>query len=120
MSTGRILIVEDDEELAPILIEALDDEGYTAEAAHNGVDGLEKVRRERPALILLDLMMPVMDGWQMHAELKRDPALATIPVVVMSADGRTEEKASILGAAGCLPKPIALEALVAEIKRHVS
>jgi CheY-like chemotaxis protein len=117
MARRLILIVEDDEALANVLTEALGEEGYRVEVARNGEEGLAAIRRERPDLILLDLMMPVMNGWQFRAEMTRNPDLASIPVVVMTADGRVGQKADELGAAGFLPKPISLERLVTELDR---
>jgi CheY-like chemotaxis protein len=119
MTERRILIIEDDEELAPILSEALSEE-YRVEIARNGEEGLAAARRERPDLILLDLMMPVMDGWQFREEQKKNPALASIPVVLITADGRAPEKAKDLGTAGHLKKPISLERLHAEVTRVLS
>lgn len=120
MTDRWILIIEDDEELAPILSEALSEEGYRVEVARNGEEGLAAARRERPDLILLDLMMPVMDGWRFREEQQKLPELASIPVVLISADGRTPDKAKDLGTAGYLHKPISLQRLQAEVARVLS
>jgi CheY-like chemotaxis protein len=120
MTDRRILIIEDDEELAPILSEALSEEGYRVEVARNGEEGLAAAQRECPDLILLDLMMPVMDGWQFREEQQKIPALAAVPVVLITADGRSSEKAKELGTAGHLHKPIALARLLAEVGRILS
>jgi CheY-like chemotaxis protein len=87
--------------------------------AANGREALALLRgRERPQLILLDLSMPVMSGWEFCRHRQRDPALASIPVVVFSADGDLGQTASSLGAAGYLQKPLEPEALVHTIRHH--
>jgi CheY-like chemotaxis protein len=81
-----VLVVEDDEDVREALIVLLEDEGVRAVGATNGRDALEKIRRGfQPSLILLDLMMPVMDGERFLRERKADPGLAGIPVVIVSA-----------------------------------
>lgn len=114
-----VLIVEDDAAVGTSLLEALREEGYAADWVTNGRDALAYLRaRPAPRLILLDLMMPVMDGQEFRAEQLRDPALAGIPVVVLSGDGRAPEKASGLNADGFLRKPVTLETLLALVERY--
>lgn len=85
--------------------------------ASNGREALGLLQeRPPPCLILLDLMMPVMDGWQLRAALRRDPRLAEIPVIVVSAV--SEEMAARLGAADFLPKPIDIDKLVEAVCEH--
>jgi CheY-like chemotaxis protein len=116
--TGRILVVEDDLDIRSILTQLLMFEGYDVEEAADGAEALALLRRDGPpALILLDLMMPVMDGWQLRAELQRDPALASIPVVIVSADVRVEQEASRLRVAGLLKKPLQIEPLLDLVHR---
>ncbi|KYF77740.1 hypothetical protein BE11_31095 [Sorangium cellulosum] len=116
--TGRILVVEDDLDIRSILSQLLVFEGYDVEEAADGAEALALLRRDKPpALILLDLMMPVMDGWQLRAELQRDPALASIPVVIVSADVRAEQEASRLRVAGLLKKPLQIEPLLELVHR---
>src|SRR5512137_690369 len=81
----RILVVEDDRDMREALVEVLRLEGYEVEAAGNGADGLELARRHRPDVILLDLMMPIMSGWEFRAAQLKDARLAAVPVIVMSA-----------------------------------
>lgn len=86
-------------------------------AAHGG-EALGALRAgPKPGLILLDLMMPIMDGWQFRAEQQKDPDIAGIPVLIISATGR-EDVVSALGAAQFLRKPINLEQLLAAVERH--
>ena len=80
----RILLIEDDAELREAMQETLALRGHEVVPAGNGRDALREMRLARPDLVILDLMMPVMDGWQFRAELKRDPALADVPIVVIS------------------------------------
>ncbi len=115
----HVFIVDDDFGIRDVFREILEDEGYTVASAANGRVALEQLRRGgRPRVILLDLMMPVMDGWQFRAEQQRDPALAEIPVVVVSADTQVGQKAQALRAAGYLQKPIEMETLLATISPY--
>ncbi|WP_437816011.1 response regulator [Sorangium sp. So ce1078] len=116
--TGRILVVEDDLDIRSILSQLLVFEGYDVEEASDGAEALAMLRRDPPpALILLDLMMPIMDGWQLRAELQRDPALSSVPVVIVSADVRAEQEASRLRVAGLLKKPLQIEPLLELVHR---
>ena len=88
-------------------------------AASNGKEALESMRKDGlPALILLDLMMPIMNGWQFRLELRQIPEFAKIPVVVLSADNSIQQKASAVGADGFLRKPIELDELFDVVKRY--
>jgi CheY-like chemotaxis protein len=113
-----ILIVEDDFDIREALTQILRDEGYTVAGASNGLEAIKLLRERRDfGLILLDLMMPVMDGWQFRAEQKQDPALAAIPVLVLSADANIQHRASSIDAAGYLKKPIQLDTLLDTVGR---
>ncbi len=81
----RVMVVEDDAMIRETLAEALDEEGFEVIEAANGREALDKLQGERTSLVLLDLMMPVMDGWQFREAQLRDEELADIPVVVLSA-----------------------------------
>ncbi|MFI5298122.1 MAG: sensor histidine kinase [Polyangiales bacterium] len=85
ITTRRILLVEDDDELREALTEALVDSGQEVESVGDGRAALRSMRSSPPDVVVLDLMMPVMDGWQFRVEQKRDPALADTPVIAMSA-----------------------------------
>jgi CheY-like chemotaxis protein len=114
--SGRsVLLVEDDPTLLGAMKMVLEWEGYEVACATNGQEALEMLRAgERPALILLDVMMPVLDGWQFREEQKRDPDLASIPVVVVSA----VEGAGSLDAAGHIQKPFEVEELLETLRRR--
>ena len=81
----RVLVVEDDSELREGLAEVFEMHGYRVVTATNGRDGLRQIRAYEPDVVLLDLCMPLMDGWQFRLEQKRDPSIASIPVIAMSA-----------------------------------
>jgi CheY-like chemotaxis protein len=93
MSSGAILIVDDDNDVRAALAELLEEEGFAVEGAPNGREALARLRggKVHPAVILLDLMMPGMDGWDFRSEQMRDPKLAGVPVVVVSASGFSAE-----------------------------
>jgi CheY-like chemotaxis protein len=115
-----ILIVEDDGATRESLGLILGTQGYGVLGAANGQEALGLLRSgPYPDLILLDLMMPVMDGWQFRREQDRDAALAAIPVVVLSADGSVQQKAAALRATGYLQKPVEVESLLEAIRRYV-
>ncbi len=111
-----ILVVDDDPSIRSMLSLALGDEGYEVVTATNGSEGLEQVRRCQPAVILLDLMMPVMDGGQMLQRLREQQD--TTPVVLLSAVFR-QYRADVLPQAGAhLAKPFNLDALFRLVERY--
>lgn len=113
-----ILIVEDDPVLSESIAELLTDAGYAVASAPNGADALAYLRANAaPQLILLDLMMPVVDGFAFRREQLRDRALARIPVIVLSSIWRNEQVYSI-GAADWFTKPADIEALLHSITRN--
>jgi CheY-like chemotaxis protein len=114
----EVLIVDDDADLREQIAEALGAEGYEVVTARDGREALERLRRgERPALILLDLGMPVMDGRALSAELKRDHRTKEIPVVLLSGLGDAREEAARLAAADCLVKPVPFPTLLGTVQR---
>jgi CheY-like chemotaxis protein len=108
----RVMVVDDDEELREVLCEALVEEGYEAIEAGDGEQALAKLKQQSADIILLDLMMPKMNGWELRAAMNRDPALATIPVVVMTAAASYLNGRDELAADAYLHKPVALSALL--------
>jgi CheY-like chemotaxis protein len=114
----QILIVDDDTDVREVLGELLADEGYATRMCANGRAALELLRGgARPRLILLDLMMPVMDGWQFRAEQLRDATLRDIPVVVMTASRGVDR--DDLGGAEVLQKPVGLGDILEAVERNV-
>jgi CheY-like chemotaxis protein len=120
-SGKHILVVEDDRDIRESVIEVLEDEGYVVSAASDGQQALALLRSgaARPHLVLLDLMMPVMNGFQFRDEQRKDPALAHIPVVVITADVNARAKAEGLGAAGFIQKPVKIQPLLDVIEQHL-
>lgn len=110
----RILIVDDDRDIRETLKELVEQEGFAAICAENGEDALTELRSGDvlPCVILLDLTMPVMDGFAFRAAQLADPALAAVPVVVMTADGNLEDKRKRIGAERALKKPMEVDELV--------
>jgi two-component system, OmpR family, alkaline phosphatase synthesis response regulator PhoP len=109
---ARILVIDDDSDIRDAVTEVLTFEGHEVFSAAEGEQGLVQCRLVRPDLILLDLMMPGMNGWDFLKALRRDEAMAGTPVVVVSALGRVPE----LPVSGFLPKPFGLDALVALVR----
>jgi CheY-like chemotaxis protein len=110
---GTVLVVEDDLDIREVMRMVLEASGYQVLEAGDGAEALVVARAHRPRLILLDLMMPGMDGFQFRESQLRDPAIATIPVVIVSGGGAVPQKAAELGAAGYLVKPTDLQRLLA-------
>jgi CheY-like chemotaxis protein len=116
-----ILVVDDDFDVRASIEEILQDAGYPVLAAANGIEALELLRQEpRPALILLDLMMPVMDGAEFCHAWAGDPELSRIPVFIISADATTRAQARDLGTSGYLAKPILLNELLDVAQRYAA
>ncbi len=114
-----ILIVDDDADVRDMLSQFFTIEGYKVATARNGQEALDELRAGRLAdLILLDLMMPVMDGWQFRVEQQQDPTLAPIPVVILSAVYNAREKARMLGAVDYMQKPVEFDKLIETAERH--
>jgi len=116
---GHLLIVEDDFDIRDTLTQILEEEGYRVAGASNGQEALDLLKTgAAPSLILLDLMMPVMNGWQFRSEQLKDPRFAGIPVIVISADAAVHEKVGALGAAAVMKKPIQLEGLLELVAQY--
>lgn len=120
LAPGYILVVDDDAAIREALEAVLEDEGYQVRGVANGREALALLRADAgtPALILLDLMMPVMSGWAFRAEQQDDPALASIPVVILSADRDVAAKAAALQVADSLAKPVNLTHLLTTVSRY--
>jgi two-component system chemotaxis response regulator CheY len=118
-----ILLIEDDEDIRVTTVEFLEMEGFDAVGCPNGkiaLAHLELRRHDLPKLILVDLMMPVMDGAGFLEAKNRDPELAEIPCAVMSADSSLPEKCRALGVAHLVRKPVDLDALLSLIQSFVT
>lgn len=109
----KVLVVEDDADIRGALVELMESLGHEAAGAENGLDALGELQRQLADVLLLDLMMPVMNGWELAEALQRDPALARIPIVVYSASNRPPPP----GAAAVLPKPGDLDVIASTVER---
>jgi CheY-like chemotaxis protein len=114
MPPPLVLVVDDDPDILDAICDILDAEGYRVSRARHGQEALEQVEHELPDVILLDLMMPVMDGVAFSQALRRRPAGAEVPIVVISADGNPQ-RATAVGAVGYLAKPFDIDALLAQV-----
>jgi CheY-like chemotaxis protein len=112
---GNILIVEDDEDIRAAMAELLESEGFEVAVASNGKEGLEVLGQiGPPCLVLLDLMMPVMNGEDFLRQVRKDPALDLIPVIIVTASGRTP----LPGTQGILKKPFEINDLFATVSMY--
>ena len=109
-----VLVVDDESDIREAVAEVLADEGYVVHGAGDGAEALRKARAVHPDIVLLDLMMPGMNGWAFRAAQKGDPELSDIPVVVLSALGRVAG----MDAAGFIQKPFDLEELLDVVREH--
>jgi len=119
-SRGTILVVEDDHDIRVSVRNVLEDEGYTVLTVTNGRSALDLLEHEAavgdaPCLIILDLMLPVMDGWHFADRLREDPQLGKIPIVIMSA---YEDPPPPPAAVGFVKKPVDTETLLQMIALH--
>lgn len=115
----RVLIVDDDLDIRTDLAALLEDEGFQVDTANDGLQALDYLQSAvPPCLILLDLMMPKLDGWQLRLEMLKNAALAAIPVVLFSGVGNIEQEAEALGAAAYVAKPFKLTMLLDVINNY--
>ena len=116
----RVLIVDDDPDIRDTVIEVLEEQGCEVLGAANGNEALAKLRAapDHPCLILLDLMMPVMDGRAFREAQLEDPAISEIPVVVISAFRDVADTADAMGVAAHVKKPVSLKDLIALVHRY--
>jgi CheY-like chemotaxis protein len=113
-----ILVVDDDPDIRTFVHMILEEEGYAVQGAGDGREALARVQQQRPSLILLDLNMPVMSGWELHEELRTHQV--GVPVVYMSAAQRACGEAEQHGAQGYLAKPFGLGELLNTVERFVA
>ncbi len=113
-----ILIVEDEQDLSDLLLDVLETEGHRARTAGNGLEALSRIKERRPQLILLDMMMPVMDGWQFIERLRANAEWTNIPVVVMTAVYDMSSLERKTGAKAILTKPFDIELIVDAVELY--
>jgi CheY-like chemotaxis protein len=116
IETPTILLIDDEEAIRHVLSLALEFENYQVFTASNGEEGLKTLRKiPRPGLILLDLMMPVMDGWEFLDVFRQDSSFSDIPIVVITASRKSNE---IKDAVAVIEKPVELNELFKTVKRY--
>lgn len=114
-----ILVIDDDIDLRETLAEVLAEDGFAVATAAHGLDALQQLQAGlRPGLILLDLMMPVMDGRQFRAEQLKDPELAKVPVVVFSAQARLSDEDAVLKPTCIIKKPFRAETVLDVVRQQ--
>ena len=118
MGKGSVLVVDDDTSILAVIQAALEDEGYQVYTAVNG-GAVHLAHEVQPDLILLDIMMPGMDGVEVSRRLRADPTTALIPIVAMSAHRRLQATAGVMAANDRLPKPFNLDDLYATVERWI-
>lgn len=114
-----VLVVDDEPDIAESIQLILELDGYAVETAANGAEALAAIDRGRPALILLDMLMPIMNGWQFAAELA-DRSARRPPIVVITAAEDARARADEIGADDHLKKPFDVAALRAKVREHVA
>ncbi len=118
MNTPHILILDDDPTILSFLRESLQEEGYQVTTATNGREGLQQLQRQRYDLILLDLMMPIIDGERFVAELRRR-GLTEPPIILLSADRNVAGKVRSLAVTAGVPKPFSLDELLTLVAHYL-
>jgi len=117
MTPGQyILVVDDDEDFREALFEVLSEAGYPVQQAENGEVALARMAEESPGVVLLDLKMPVLDGWGVVERMRKDPKSSHIPILILSAYG-FEWEAELLGAQGYVPKSVGMEEILDRVRR---
>jgi len=119
LMSRKILIADDEVSVCQLLGLTLDTEGYVTEFAYDGLETLDKVREWKPDLLLLDVMMPRLDGWSVVSELRSSPDTAELPVIMLTALGQDEAMVSSImsGADVHLTKPLEPDELISIVKR---
>ena len=119
--TKRILIIEDQEDNRAIMRDLLTGAGFELIEAADGEEGVKLARSERPDLILMDISIPIIDGWEATQVLKHDPSTKQIPIIALTAHALASdrEKAMEVGCDGYLAKPCEPRAVVAEVQRFL-
>ena len=121
MSNKKILVVEDTEDNRQILRDLLGMAGYDMIEANDGAEGVSQAAAHKPDLILMDIQMPVMDGYEATRRIKANPALRTIPIIVVTSYALSgdEDKARAAGCDDYITKPYSPRALLAKINQHL-
>ncbi len=117
MTPGQyILVVDDDHDFREALCEVLTEAGYPAQQAENGEVALRRVAEEAPGIVLLDLKMPVLDGWGVMERMRGEARSSAIPILILSAYG-FEWEAELLGAQGYIPKSVGMDEILERVRK---
>jgi CheY-like chemotaxis protein len=111
-----ILVVDDDDDFRETLCEALSEAGYPVQQAADGQAALERIADEQPGMVLLDLKMPVLDGWGVMERMRKDPKSAAVPVLILSAYG-FEWESELTGSQGFIPKGVKLDEILERVRK---
>ncbi len=119
---GRVLVVDDEPDIVRLLTFALQADGYQVYSAKNGSEGLERARQDKPDIVILDVMMPGMDGFEVCNELRSKPDTSSLPIIMLSALGQVSDRVKGLraGADDYVPKPVNLDELSARVASLLS
>ncbi len=115
-----VLVVEDEAYLCDLIADVLEADGHRVLKAGNGLEALQQLRVHRPQIILLDLMMPVMDGWEFMSTLKREPEWASIPVVIITAIYDVKRTLQETGARAVITKPFDIDQISEIVRAYAS
>jgi len=117
MTPGQyILVVDDDDDFRETLCEVLLEAGYPVQQAENGEVALQRVQEEQPGIVLLDLKMPVLDGWGVMERMRKEPRSAGVPILILSAYG-FEWESELLGAQGYIPKSVGVDEILERVRK---
>jgi two-component system, OmpR family, alkaline phosphatase synthesis response regulator PhoP len=115
----KILVVDDDVDLVAVMKGTLESKPYEVIVAYNGKEGLEKAKKEKPDLILLDIMMPVMDGFNFAEQFGKEPSLSKIPVLALTSFSESLGQPFPFQVAEYLRKPLKPKELIAKVEEHL-
>jgi len=117
MTPGQyILVVDDDDDFRETLCEVLVEAGYPVQQAENGEVALQRAQEELPGIVLLDLKMPVLDGWGVMERMRKDARSAGVPILILSAYG-FEWESELLGAQGYIPKSVGVDEILERVRK---
>ena len=115
----KILVVDDDVDLVTVMKGTLESKAYEVIVAYNGKEGLEKAKKEKPDLVVLDIMMPVMDGFNFAEQFGKDPSLAKIPVLALTSFSESLGQPFPFEVSEYLRKPLKPKDLIAKVEEHL-